>query len=143
MKIYKIIITFTFILLSLNVISTELNAKDDNLLSFQYRAWGMGGDAVNSKAKISFDGKVYSVLAFSEKNVFQTNASTAGDTTTLVLEIEKDGEVKQTQLTISKDYLNSEIVLKVYSEDKLVGQSFLTYLESEGTYVKLDTINVE
>lgn len=138
MKAQRILLAL-FFLLSLTL---TLQAND-------YRAWGMGGDAIHSKTEVKLNGVTYEVLAFSDKNISQGDASTAGDVTTLIATL-TDGKVsKQIQLTISQDYLNSPIVLKVYNstskfnEDTLKAISTEQYLQDSGTYINVGTINIE
>ena len=143
MKTYISITKLIIFIVSFTLFTVNLNAQEDNLPSFQYRAWGMGGEALHSKATLDFDANMYTVKAFSEKSIAQTNASLSGEVTTIIVHLEKDGVTKQAQLTLAKNYLNSEIVIKVYHDGQLVGQSFTIYLENEATYIQSGFIQID
>lgn len=136
MKLQRILTTLFFLL------TLTLQANE-------YRAWGMGGDSIHSKAEVTLNGVTYVVVPFSDKNIPQSEASTSGDVTTLIVNLKTSKTSKQTQLTISQDYLNSPIELKVYNsttefnEDTLKAISTEQYLQDSGTYINVGTINIE
>lgn len=137
MEIKKKLIGLSFLLLSLSLQANE------------YRAWGMGGDSIHSKAEVTLNGIDYIVVPFSEKDISQTEASTSGDVTTLIVTLTNNETAKEIQLTISQDYLNSPITLKVYNsktefnEERLKASSSEYYLEESGTYINLGTLYID
>jgi hypothetical protein len=128
----------------------DIELIQDLYPSFIYRAWGMGGDAQNSKIELSLAGKTYTVLAYSDsKNITPMNASTAGDVTTIIITVQKDGMSQEGHLTISKDYLESSIVLKAYASTTsfdrytLRGFSSENVLKDEGTYLNFGILEIK
>jgi len=82
---------------------------------FEYRAWGMGGDDVNSKLTVMVNGINYTLVSYSKLNIEQSNASTQPDTTVFT------GILNQKNITnsfsISNDYNTHEVVIKVFNND--------------------------
>ena len=78
---------------------------------FNYRAWGVGGDDVSSRSQIRINGVSYTIFAYSTLDIAQSGASTSGTYTAFVGTFLNKSFP---QVKISEDYLDKQIVLKVF-----------------------------
>jgi hypothetical protein len=117
----------------------------DAFPAYKYRAWGMGGDADNSKAQVTLDSTTYTVLVFSTKDIAQESASTSGDVTTLLGNV----AASSARMTVSQDYLNTKLVVKVYKSATVfdattfVASSQEIAIGASGTYVEFKDISIK
>ncbi len=85
------------------------------ILPFDYRAWGMGGDADNSKLTVMVNGIYYTLVAYSKLDIQQSNASTAGDVTSFTGKLNSKTIIDI--FTISNDYNSHKVVINLYNND--------------------------
>ncbi|XPV67463.1 MAG: hypothetical protein ACNI25_09055 [Halarcobacter sp.] len=78
---------------------------------FDYRAWGIGGDEIASKASLRVNGLPYTVFIYSTQNIDQSNANSSGEFTLF-----QGTMLSKTvsAIQINADYFNQEVVLKVF-----------------------------
>ncbi len=107
---------------------------------FIYRTWGLGGDADNSKLTVMVNGVYYTLVAYSNLNIEQSNASTSPDITTFI------GTLNSKPITnsfvISNDYNTHEVVIKVFSdENNMTNETLITQsqaITANNSYVTYD-----
>lgn len=82
---------------------------------YDFRAWGVGGDGVNSQLTTMLNGVNYTLVAFSKLNIASNEASTSGERTTFAGTL----NTKDTSRTfrISSDYNTHDVVVKVFNND--------------------------
>jgi len=87
---------------------------------YDYRAWGVGGDTLNSKANIRVNGVTYTVFAYSMLDIEQSNANTGGN----VVVVTGDLNGKSfNALALSEDYIDQNLQLKVFESDTLFDET--------------------
>ena len=125
-----------------NAIGSANSQIVDNFPTYKYRALGVGGDTVSSKAEIAINGVTYTVFAMSETNV--ANPSTSGDFAVALATMDSN---TVPQIALGADYLNNLIVLKAYSSTTtfdattFAGQS--TSVLVDASYVDFGDITIQ
>lgn len=102
-----------------------LKVSDDMELVFtgyDYRAWGVGGDDINSMASIRINGIEYSVLVYSKLEIEQSNSDNSGNYTSFLGTI---FDKTPSQIKISGDYENKEVKFKLFSSDTVFDDTTL------------------
>ena len=132
---FKIIIPLFLLLLS-------SFANSSNYEEFAFRAWGVGGDKIASKVTFEVEGEYFTAIPYSSKNIDFQESSTSGD---FYLLIGKAKNTKIKPIQLSSDYLNSEILVKVYKSKKVFDASTFVYetdiLFTSGTHTNY-SINI-
>ncbi len=88
--------------------------------SYDYRAWGKDGDTQNSQLTVMVNGVYYTLVAYSNLNIAQSNASTNANVTFF------NGKLNSKNITeifsISNDYTNKNVIIKVLNANGSVVQ---------------------
>ena len=121
------------ILLALLLIGT---CTFGSIVEYNFRAYGVGGDTKSSQVVVNKNGDIYTVLAFSKKNISNEDTSILGDFTIILLHVENQTK----QLKLSADYKNSDIVIKVYKSNVVFDNTTLVY-ETGSIYLDKNYIN--
>ena len=91
---------------------------------FDYRAWGIGGDDISSKANIRINGIPYTVFIYSTLDILQSNASSSGDFTLFT-----GSSLGKTvpAIQINADYTDQNVKLKFFASDSVFDDTTLVY----------------
>lgn len=107
---------------------------------YQYRTWGLGGDEDNSKLTVMVNGVNYTLIAYSNLNIEQSNASTSPDITTFVGTL--NSKVITSSFVIANDYNTKDVVIKVFSdENNMTTETLITQsqaITANNSYVTYD-----
>ncbi|MDB2562103.1 hypothetical protein N9X61_00715 [Sulfurimonas sp.] len=110
---------------------------------YEFRAWGIGGDEINSRLIVMVNGVNYTLAAYSKLDILSTDASTAGDSTTFVGSL--NGKNTVGIFKISSDYHTHDVAIKVFKGDNnITDENLVTVsdplIASNGAYLNYNII---
>jgi|GEM_PF-5059081 len=114
----KRLIFLTLVLISFSY------ANSSSFEEFAFRAWGVGGDKIASKVTFTFKDENYTAIPYSTKDISFLNASTSGN---FYLLIGKLNDKDITPIQLSSDYINSDIVVKIFKSKDVFNSSTFVY----------------